>query len=121
MTHHMDIQFADIRPDLRLIKLSGRMDILGTDSISERFAALISEKKHNVLVDVTGVSFLASIGIRALISNAKTLNKLGGSMALVVSKDTSVAKTLETTGIEVLIKIYDNLKEAQKALTGQTA
>lgn len=112
----MEITFQDVNPNMRRIMLSGRMDIQGTDSIAERFAELSTDIKRNIVVDFTGVTFLASIGIRALISNAKAQHKLGGRMALVVGSDTSVAKTLDATGIDVLLKIYNSQDEAEKAL-----
>jgi len=113
----MEITFQDINPGMRRIMLSGRMDIQGTDSIAERFAELSTDSRRDVVVDFTEVSFLASIGIRALISNAKAQHKLGGHMALVVGSNTSVAKTLDATGIEVLLKIYNSHEEAEKALS----
>ncbi len=114
----MEISCEDIGPNLRRITLSGRLDILGTDRIAPDFAAYCTEEKRNIIVDFTGVTFLASIGIRALISNAKALHKLGGRMALVVGDNTSVARTLDATGIDVLLQTYKSVDEAASALTG---
>lgn len=114
----MDISHKDLTENFRYVTLSGRMDIKGTDEIAAKFAELASSEKRQVIVDLTGVTFLASIGIRALISNAKALHKLGGRMALVVGDNASVAKTLQTTGIDVLIPIVGNLQDAVKALQG---
>lgn len=101
--------------------LSGRMDILGTGTISPEFAALSTERKRNVVVDFTNVTFLASIGIRGLIANAKALHKLGGRMALVVGDNTSVARTLDATGIDVLLQTYRSVDDAAAALAGMAA
>lgn len=117
----MEISCEDLSPNLRRIVLAGRMDILGTDNVTDRFAAYATEAKRNVVVDFTGVTFLASIGIRALISNAKALHKMGGRMALVVAENTSVARTLDATGIDVLLQTYTDLDEAERVLTGMTA
>lgn len=54
-----------------------------------------------MIVDLSELISLASIGIRALISNGKALQKLGGCKALVVFDNAIVTKTLETTGISV--------------------
>ena len=117
----MEISHVDVNPELRRIMLAGRLDIRGTDLISTRFAELSTECKRNVVVDFTGVAFLASIGIRALISNAKALHKMGGRMALVVGDNTSVAKTLASTGIDVLLQIHTSLADAEKSLGGAAA
>lgn len=117
----MEISHEDINPELRRIMLAGRLDIRGTDMIAARFAELSTEARRNVVVDFTGVTFLASIGIRALISNAKALHKMGGRMALVVGDNTSVAKTLSSTGIDVLLQMYTSLEDAEKSLTSLAA
>lgn len=112
----MEISCADLGPNLRHITLAGRLDILGTDKIADQFTAYATEGKRNVVVDFTGVTFLASIGIRALISNAKALHKMGGVMAVVVGDNTSVARTLDATGIDVLLRTYHDVKAAELAL-----
>jgi anti-anti-sigma factor len=117
----MEISCADISPTLRRITLTGRLDILGTDKIGSEFTAYSTDRKRNVVVDFTDVTFLASIGIRALISNAKALHKIGGRMALVVGNNTSVDKTLRATGIDVLLQTYNSIADAEAALKGMTA
>ncbi len=114
----MEISYVDISPELRRILLTGRLDIRGTDMIATRFSELSTESKRNVVVDFTGVAFLASIGIRALISNAKALHKMGGRMAVVVGNNTSVAKTLAATGIDVLVQMFTSAEEAELSMGG---
>lgn len=116
----MEISCEDISPNLRHIALSGRLDILGTEKITPQFTAYATDGKRNVVVDFTAVTFLASIGIRALISNAKALHKIGGRMALVVGDNTSVARTLDATGIDALLQIYNSMNDATAALAGMT-
>jgi anti-sigma B factor antagonist len=109
------ITFEDVNESLRRIALSGRMDIPGTGEIETRFAALASASARRVVVDLTAVSFLASIGIRALISNAKALQQKGGRLVLHVGQNEAVAKTLVATGIDALIPMYQDVGEAERA------
>jgi len=101
----VDINFEDVSENFRRISLSGRLDILGTDSIELKFTSLAVATQRRVVVDLTAISFLASIGIRALISNAKALQQRGGKMVLFVGDNASIIKTLETTGIDTLIPV----------------
>lgn len=111
----MAIEFLDISDTLRRISITGRLDIAGTDEIANKFAALAASADKRVVVDLAGVSFLASIGIRAIITNAKALQHRGGRMVLFVGENSSVAKTLETTGIDTLIPMFTSAAEAEKA------
>jgi anti-anti-sigma factor len=93
------------------------MDIVGSDAIATRFAALTATAARHILVDLVDVDFLASIGIRSLISNAKAVQQRGGRMVLLVSADSAVAKTLETTGVDALIPMFTDPAAALAAAT----
>jgi anti-sigma B factor antagonist len=112
----MPITYEDAASGVRLIKLSGRMDIAGTGQIEVPFASLACTDMHNVVVDLTGVEFLASIGIRCLISNAKAQHNRGGKLVLFVGDNEQVARTLETTGIDALIPMFKGHDEALAAV-----
>ena len=111
----MAITYEDVSDSFRRIVLSGRLDSKGTDEIAVKFAALSAAAKRRVLVDLTGVSFLASIGIRAVLSNAKALQSKGGRMVLFVGGNSAVTQTLETTGIDTLVPMFADAAEAEKA------
>ncbi len=112
----MSIEFEDFGDNLRRISMSGRLDIPGTDAISIRFAALTGSGAKGVILDLTQVSFLASIGIRAIITNAKAMSKHNGRMVIFVGENESVSKTLETTGVDTLIPLHTTIEGARNAL-----
>lgn len=114
----MPIDYEDSNPDCRVIRISGRLDIIGTGEIDGKFAALAATEKLQLIVDLSEVSFLASIGIRSIISNAKAQQQRGGKMVLFVGDNLPVARTLESTGIDALVPMYTELAEAHRA-TGQ--
>lgn len=113
----MPIELDDSNALLRTIRISGRLDLLGTDEISTKFAAWASTSERRVIVDLTAVSFLASIGIRAIITNAKALKQRGGRMVLFVGDNQGVAKTLTTTGIGAIVPMFDDKSAAEQAAT----
>jgi anti-anti-sigma factor len=114
--YDMPISFEDTGSGVRLIKLSGRMDIAGTGQIEIPFASASCAEKLGVVVDLSAVDFLASIGIRCLITNAKAQHNRGGKFVLFVGDNAQVAKTLETTGIDALIPMFRDSGEARAAV-----
>jgi anti-sigma B factor antagonist len=112
----MSISFEDVAAGLRRIVISGRLDMPGTDSVAAQLAQLTAEPKKAVVVDLSHLKFLASIGIRALISSAKEVQKRGGKMALVVNKGSTVMMSLEATGVDELIPVFGNTADAEKAV-----
>ena len=68
------------------VALVGRLDIKGAEVIEMPLATL-SGAKQNILIDMSQVSFLASIGIRHLVSATKALARRGGRLILVGPQD----------------------------------
>lgn len=97
------------------VMLDGRLDIEGTQQIDMQFTALTATKKAAVLVDMSNVSFLASIGIRTLLSSAKAVSARGGSMVLYQPQQ-MVRDVLDTSGVASLIPVLDDLDTAKARL-----
>ena len=111
----MSISYNDIGENLRRIVVSGRLDMPGTDSVAAQLDALAAAPKKGVVVDLSALRFLASIGIRALIVTAKAVQKRGGKMVLVVNDGSTVRMSLEATGINDLIPVFGSAADAEKA------
>jgi anti-sigma B factor antagonist len=111
----MPISYEDVSDNLRRIVLSGRLDTAGSEEIATRFAALAASAQRGVVVDLGDVSFLASMGIRSIIANAKAQQNRGGRLVLLVGNNDAVTKTLEATGIDTLIPVYKDAADAEKA------
>jgi len=111
----MSISHDDIGDNLRKIVITGRLDSPGTDSVASKLEELVAVPKKGVVVDLTSVKFLASIGIRALIVSAKRVEQRGGKMVLVVDGGSTVLQSLEATGVDQMIPVFRSAAEAEKA------
>jgi len=112
----MEMQFSTLGHDIRMIKLAGKLDITGTGEIETRFAGYCSGNGVRVIVDLAGVDFMASIGIRLLMLNAKSIARRGGGM-VIIHPIPDVKRILEVTGIPEIIPIYSSLESAETVLT----
>lgn len=111
----MSISHDDIGDNLRRIMITGRLDMPGTDSVASKLVELTAAPKKGVVVDLSSLRFLASIGISALITSAKAVQQRGGKMVLVVTPGSSVAMSLDATGVDDLIPVFSGITEAEKA------
>lgn len=112
----MDIHYSDLDNSIILIKLSGRLDIIGTGEIETKFAGYCAGEKVRVIVDLSKVDFLASIGIRLLTLTAKSVASRSGKM-VILNPIPEVQHVLEITGIPAIIPIYSYLESAETILT----
>lgn len=110
MKMHVETQPSGIA----VIHLDGDLDAKGTGEIALQFAA-VTDEQDKVLLDMAGVGFMASIGIRALLSASKVMNRRGGR--LVVFRPTPpVEKVLKTCGADGILSIIHEMDAAQAAL-----
>ena len=110
----MKISIADAG-STATVALDGKLDIAGADAVSAPLAKLADEKL-GLIVDLSRVTFLASIGMRHLIAAAKTLTRRGGRLVLLKPTDL-VEDMLITTGMNTLIPIARSEREAQAVLS----
>ena len=101
--------------DLRRIVIAGRLDVEGTDSVADQLVKLAEEPKKGVIVDLSSLKFLASVGIRALITSAKAVKARGGRMSLVVKPGSTVMMSIKATGVDQFVPVYGSSAEAEKA------
>lgn len=110
----MEMNVSELDGGIRLIELDGRLDMKNSLEIDVRFTALTATGSGSVLVDMSKVEFIASIGMRLLLSNAKALANRGGRMAL-CGTQALVREALETAGLDTLIPLHPDLASARAA------
>ena len=110
----MSISYNDTG-DLRKIIISGRLDVDGTNSVASQLVELAQAPKKGVVVDLSPLKFLASIGVRALIASAKEVKARGGKMVLVVKTGSTVMMSIKATGVDQLVPVFGDASDAEKA------
>ena len=111
----MDLRREQLADGVEKISLVGRMDSIGGHDIDNRFAAVVASRKLLAVVDMSEVSFLASIGIRTLVTNARAQKQRGGEMAL-ASPQPLVEEVLKVAGIDTIIPVYPDVDAASSAM-----
>jgi len=111
----MELDTCELESGILSISLVGKLDVLGARKIDTEFAALTTTSKAAVLVDLSKVTLLASIGIRTLVSSAKAQQRCGGAMVL-YQPTSLVEKALRSTGIDAIIPIAHDMTAARGAL-----
>jgi len=107
----MNITEEQLINDVTKINLSGRMDIEGVSHIETKLAEMTSSPCVAFIIDMSAVPYMSSIGIRALLINAKAVGKRGGKFIL-LNPEQNVKNVLETSGIDQIIPICSDLNEA---------
>lgn len=92
------------------ILLSGSLDISGVKDIEMDFSRIASGEK-DLVIDFSGVTFIASLGMRMLLSAAKKLDVEGNKLVL-HSVPPLVETALQTAGLVSVMPIARDESDA---------
>lgn len=111
----MELSFEQMPGGITLAKLSGRLDLAGARQIDLPLTAHVASTDARVVIDLSEVSFLASLGIRSLMVPAKAARARGGEVVL-LNPQPKVMDVLTLAGLTGVLKVCTNLEEAVQAL-----
>jgi anti-anti-sigma factor len=97
------------------IALAGRLDSAAVDRIEARFVGAVAPSGKSLAVDLSQLEFIASLGIRMLVSTARTLSRKGARMVVFAPQE-PVREVFMHVALGDIIPIYDSEAEALDAL-----
>jgi anti-anti-sigma factor len=112
----MEFQFTDVG-DVRKVTLAGRLDSVGVGLIETRFGAAIVAAGKPTIVDLGEVVFLASLGVRMLLTTTRSLSQKGAKLALFGAQP-QVLEVIETMGFQDIVAVVDSESEALMLVAG---
>src|ERR687888_310530 len=95
-----------------IVELKGRVDHEASADLKRALSELFNLRKYNIVVDLSGVDYINSSGLRALlVAHKETHGKHHGDVRL-AAPTTQVSDTLKLVGFDKVFKIYPNLVDA---------
>lgn len=114
----MNLVATTLSDTIQRVALQGRLDAAGAAEIETRFTGTISAGGKNVVLDLGGVEFLGSLGIRLIIANARVLQRRGMQL-LIIGAQAQPLDVFETVDLGSLVPILATEAEALARLAGQ--
>ena len=93
------------------VALEGDLDIEGTNAVQDPFYFHLTSRRKPAIVDLSGVKFIASLGIGMLVRVSQSLRRHGVGMVL-LSPARMVDETLRAAHIDQVIPIAATREEA---------
>jgi anti-sigma B factor antagonist len=111
----MRMQVAQVGPSVITVNLDGRFDGAGVADVEAEMSA-VAAVNNGVVVDLSGVSFLASAGLRLLLHTARIVQRRGGRLVL-LDPLRDVRQVLEVTGVTDLLPVHNDRCQALLAVS----
>ncbi len=97
--------------NIPIISVSGRIDATTSKDLETALNSLIEQNNNNLVIDLAGVEYISSVGLRVMLSALKKVRPKQGDVKL-VSLQPFVREVFEITGFTKLFTIYPNQEEA---------
>lgn len=101
---------TNIRGDVAIVTASGRFDSETSPSLDAELTKAASEK-NKIVLELKGVDYMSSAGIRAIVKAVQAVEQSGGSVKM-ASAPELVTSIFYTVGIVDKIKSYSTVDEA---------
>lgn len=97
-----------------VVEVRGEVDLHPAAQPRDRLPEVIDAGQQSVLVDLTGLSFIDSTGLGALVAGRNHANAAGATLRLICDSE-RMLKLLRITGLDAVFDIYASLPEALSA------
>jgi anti-sigma B factor antagonist len=96
-----------------VLSIGGEIDLVTAPALEEAIGGVVAENPTALIIDLSGVEFLGSVGLKIL---AATYEKLGNSAEFgVVARGPATRRPIHLTGLDKTFPLYPTLDDA---LTG---
>ena len=119
---HMDKLGIEIlrRDDgVTVLRLSGSAGIAEEATMSRPLNGLAAARPQRLIVDLSGLDFIASLAIGQIVSVVRATTSHGGAAAI-ASPDANIRQALLRCGLDRLVPVCASLDEAEQAVAGAT-
>lgn len=99
-----------------VVSVKGRLGITTENALRQRVVALVEQKKIQLILDFSGVTFMDSSGMSAILSAMRSVSEHQGRICL-VCETRHILRVLRITAIDKLMAIYPTLPEAIAAFS----
>ena len=106
----------DKREDTLIVVLSGELDHHSAEEVRVKIDDRIDrDNLRNVIMNFSGVTFMDSSGIGAVVGRYKKISNRGGNLC-VVDANKNIDRVFELAGLYKIIKKYDTVDDAVRCI-----
>ena len=111
----LDIQLSPPGNGSQRVALSGRLDTHTYEDLDEALAPLLTRHLQSLVLDLAGLEYISSAGIRSIFKARKALAVHGGKV-LVVNPQAQIQKVFDVVKAVPMNEIFSSTAEADAYL-----
>lgn len=103
--------FTRYEGGIPVLVLSGRLNQATADTLHSAAMEAADQSEKGLIVDMGGVDFIASVGIRALIRPSQSLAMKGGKLAI-ANLSPKMSEFFSLTGLDQTFSVFETVADA---------
>ena len=107
----MKFEILPIGDTIAAIRGVGRLNMVSASALRETVAAALTQGRSRVVVDLSGIDFVDSSGLGALIGCLKSARQVGGDLRI-AQPTPQVTMVLQLSNLDRVLKSYGSTEEA---------
>ena len=105
------IDVERLSPTAAVFTLTGEADLHRAPELRDQMSAVIDDGIHDLVVDLSEVTFIDSMTLGVLLGAMKRVKPRGGRLCVVV-RDTNIRRIFEITLLDRVFALYDGREQA---------
>ena len=106
-----EIEDRGIDDDTHVVAVSGEIDLFTAPEFKQRLSAPIDAGRSQLVVDLSGTTFIDSSSLGVLIGAHRRLKLRGGSLVVVCANE-AITKTFKITGLDGVFTVAPTVESA---------
>jgi anti-sigma B factor antagonist len=102
---------TDNAQSVSVVKVKGRVDSESAPELDTALTNLLNDEHNKIILNLQGVDYISSAGLRAMVKAYQTAKKAGGDVYL-ASISEPIEVILRTVGMMQIFKMYATSEEA---------
>jgi anti-sigma B factor antagonist len=107
----VEFDVRQVGTDAAVVAPTGRLNMVSAPAFREAVAGVVADGRSRVAIDLSGVEFMDSSGLGALVGCLKTARQAGGDLRI-AAPTKQVLMVLQLSNIDRILKPYDDAQSA---------
>jgi anti-sigma B factor antagonist len=109
------LRSASLGSDAFVVTVEGELDVATAPGLRDELTRIADDGGRDVIVDLLAVPFLDSVALGLLVETSKRMKGRGGALRIVCA-DRRIARIIEITGLDRVLRRHSSLREALESL-----
>ncbi len=106
----MEITVRELKK-VDVVTVTGRVDSSSAPRMDQTLKGLTDNRRFRLVLDLSGVDYMSSAGLRAMVTCLRNVQKWNGNLHL-ANPSKRVAEVLDLAGLDVVFEVFEDQVEA---------